>query len=71
MFTLKLETERRAHIDKQRKGREHDAWFRAEMQRGLDDQNDPNVELVPDEDINEERTRRRQILLARVAEQGG
>jgi predicted transcriptional regulator len=38
-------------IERQRQAREHDAWFRAEVEQGLREADDPNVELIGHEEV--------------------
>lgn len=38
-------------IERQRAAREHDAWFRAEVEQGLREADDPDVELVDHEEV--------------------
>ena len=46
---------------------EHDAWFRAEVERGLRELSDPNVELIPHEQVVAEWEVEKADLLARIA----
>lgn len=46
---------------------EHDAWFRAEVEQGLRELADPNVELVPHRQVEAEWDAERADLLARIA----
>jgi len=48
---------------------EHDAWFRAEVEQGLRELEDPNVELIPHEQVVAEWEIEKAELLARVAAQ--
>jgi predicted transcriptional regulator len=41
----------REFIERQRAAREHDAWFRAEVEQGLREADDPNVELIDHEEV--------------------
>jgi predicted transcriptional regulator len=45
---------------------EHDAWFRAEVEQGLRELEDPNVELIPNEQVEAEWEVKKAELLARV-----
>jgi predicted transcriptional regulator len=45
---------------------EYDAWFRAEVEEGLRELEDPNVELIPNEQVEAEWEVRKAELLARV-----
>ena len=46
---------------------EHDAWFRAEVEQGLRELEDPNVEAVPHEQVKAEWEVRKAELLRRAA----
>ncbi len=46
---------------------EHDAWFRAEVEQGLRELEDPNVELIPHEQVVAEWQVEKAELLARIA----
>ena len=46
---------------------EHDAWFRAEVEQGLRELAEPNVELVPHRQVEAEWDAERADLLARIA----
>jgi predicted transcriptional regulator len=46
---------------------EHDAWFRAEVEQGLRELEDPNVELIPHEQVKAEWEVEKAELLARIA----
>jgi predicted transcriptional regulator len=59
----------RDYVARQREAREYDAWFRAEVQKGLDDLDDPNVELIPHEQVVAERRKWRAALLKRIEEE--
>ena len=48
---------------------EHDAWFRAEVEQGLRELEDPNVELIPHEQVVAEWEVEKVELLARIAAQ--
>jgi predicted transcriptional regulator len=45
---------------------EYDAWFRAEVEQGLRELEDPNVELIPNEQVEAEWEVQKAELLARV-----
>jgi predicted transcriptional regulator len=47
----------------------HDAWFRAEVEQGLRELGDPNVELVPHQQVVAEWEVKKAELLARIAAQ--
>jgi predicted transcriptional regulator len=48
---------------------EHDSWFRAEVEQGLRELEDPNVELIPHEQVIAEWEVEKAELLARIAAQ--
>ena len=52
----------RDYVDKA----EHDAWFRAEVEQGLRELRDPNVELIPHEQVKAEWEVEKAELLARI-----
>ena len=41
----------RAEIDRQREMAEHDAWFRAEVRRSLQEADDPEVSRIPHDEV--------------------
>jgi hypothetical protein len=46
---------------------EHDVWFRAEVEQGLRELEDPNVELIPHEQVVAEWKVKKAELLVRIA----
>jgi predicted transcriptional regulator len=48
----------------------HDAWFRAEVEEGLREADDPSIQPIPDEDVRAEFAARRAAAL-RKASGGG
>jgi len=50
----------------ERAARAHDAWFRAEVERGLVELADPNAELVPNEQVEAEWHERRAEMVKRA-----
>ena len=56
----------RDYIDRQRADREHDAWFRAEVERGTREADDPSVKRIPHEEVTAEWRRKRAELVARA-----
>ncbi len=58
----------RDYVRQQRAARAHDAWFRAEVERGLVELEDPNAELVPNEQVEAEWRERRAEMVKRVGE---
>ncbi len=45
---------------------EHDAWFRSEVEQGLRELDDPNVELIPNEQVEADWEIQKADLMARV-----
>ncbi len=45
---------------------EHDAWFRAEVEQSLKEANDPNVDLIPHEEVVRKWKARRAQLIKKV-----
>jgi predicted transcriptional regulator len=41
----------REFVQRQREAREYDAWFRAEVEQGIREADDPNVERIPHEEV--------------------
>lgn len=60
----------RDFIDKQKKQREYDAWFLAEMEEGIREADDPNTVWIPHEEVKADMERQRQSLLARLKAAG-
>jgi predicted transcriptional regulator len=58
----------RDYVRQQRAARAHDAWFRAEVERGLVDLADPNAELVPNEQVEAEWRVRRAEMVKRAGQ---
>jgi predicted transcriptional regulator len=58
----------RDYVRQQRAARAHDAWFRAEVERGLVELEDPNVELVPNEKVEAEWRERRADMVNRAGQ---
>jgi predicted transcriptional regulator len=56
----------RDFIDKQKKQREYDAWFLAEMEEGVREADDPNTVWITQEEMEANTERLRQSLLARL-----
>ena len=50
---------------------EHDAWFRAEVEQSLKEADDPNVELVPHEEVVGKRQARRGKLMRKAERKRG
>jgi predicted transcriptional regulator len=60
----------RDFIDQQKKQRDYDAWFIAEMEEGLREADDPNTVWIPHEEVKADMERQRQSLLARMKASG-
>jgi predicted transcriptional regulator len=56
----------RDFIDKQKKQREYDAWFIAEVEEGLREADDPNTVWITQEEVEANMERQRQSFLARI-----
>jgi len=56
----------RDFIDKQKKQREYDAWFIAEVEEGLREADDPNTLWLTQEEVEANMERQRQSFLARI-----
>lgn len=59
----------RDFVDARRREREHDQWFRAEVEQALREADDPSVERIPHDVVREEWRRRRAALLELIAKQ--
>jgi predicted transcriptional regulator len=56
----------RDFIDKQKKQREYDAWFIAEVEEGLREADDPNTVWITQEEVEANMESQRQSFLARI-----
>ncbi len=56
----------RDFIDKQKKQREYDAWFIAEVEEGLREADDPDTVWITQEEVEANMERQRQSFLARI-----
>lgn len=56
----------RDFIDQQKKQRDYDAWFIAEVEEGLREADDPNTVWVTQEEVEANMERQRQSFLARI-----
>jgi predicted transcriptional regulator len=59
------------YIERQRAAREHDAWFRAEVEQGLREADDPSVVLIPHEDVIASLERLREEWAKKAAAESG
>ena len=55
-------------VQRQREAREHDAWFRGEVERGMREADDPAVRRIPHEDVRSNWRRQRAELAKRAAD---
>ncbi len=58
----------RSYIAEQQAARDHDAWFRAEVEQALREADDPATVFVPHEEVKAEWQRRRAMLVAAIDE---
>jgi predicted transcriptional regulator len=58
----------RDFIRQQRAAREHDAWFRAEVERGMREADDPSVKRISQEEVSAKWRRQRAELVKRAGE---
>lgn len=58
----------RDFVRQQRAAREHDAWFRAEVEQAMREADDPSVKRIPQEEIAAKWHRRRAELVKRAGE---
>ena len=56
----------RDFIDQQKKQREYDAWFIAEVEEGIREADDPNTVWIPHEEVKANMEAQRQRFLARI-----
>ncbi len=57
----------RDFVESRRQAREHDAWFRAEVEQGLREADDPNVVLIPHAEVELGWQKFRADLVRRIA----
>ena len=58
----------RDFVARQREAREHDSWFRAAVEEGLREANDPGVQRIPHEQVASNWRRQRAALAKRGGE---
>jgi predicted transcriptional regulator len=58
----------RDFVKQQRAGREHDAWFRAQVEKAMREADNPNVKRIPHEEISTKWRRQRSRLVKRAGE---
>jgi predicted transcriptional regulator len=56
----------RDYIDRQQAAREHDAWFRAQIEQGLREADDRNVKRIPHEEVAMKWQEQRAALVTRA-----
>lgn len=61
----------RDFVKRQREAREHDAWFRAEVEQGMREADDPKVKRIPHEEIASNWRRQRAGLVKRAGKRTG
>jgi predicted transcriptional regulator len=57
----------RNFVQRQRQAREHDAWFRAEVEQGMREADDPGTHRISQEDVSAGWRRQRAELAKRAA----
>jgi predicted transcriptional regulator len=57
----------RGFVRHQRQEREHDAWFRAEVEQGMREADDPDTRRIPHEDVTASWHQQRTELVKRAA----
>jgi predicted transcriptional regulator len=62
-----LRTLMRQAVQSAREAAEHDAWFRAEVEQGLREADDPSIRPIPDEEVRAEFAERRAAALRRIS----
>jgi hypothetical protein len=58
----------RDFVKRQREAREHDAWFRAEVERGIREADDREVKRIPHEEVASNWRRQHAMLVRRAGE---
>jgi len=58
----------RDFVTRQREAREHDAWFRREVQKGVSEADDPDVARISHDEVVARWRRDRAALVARAGE---
>lgn len=56
----------RDFIERQRQAREHDAWFRAEVEQAVREADDPGVARISQEEVSDNWRRQRAQLIERA-----
>ncbi|UDF05525.1 antitoxin of toxin-antitoxin stability system [Asticcacaulis sp. AND118] len=60
----------RDFVERQKKDREYDAWFRAEVEAGLKEADDPNTVWYTQAEVEADMDRQRQDFMARLKARG-
>ncbi len=58
-------------VERGQAAREHDAWFRAEVEKGLQEADDPNTKWIPHEEVMASRRHWRAETLKRARSKSG
>ena len=61
----------RDFVDRQREARDYDGWFRAQVEEGIREADDPSIPKIPHEEMQKEWAVQRAALLKRIAEEAG
>lgn len=61
----------RDFVKRQRETREHDAWFRAEVEQGMSEADDPKMKRIPHQEIASSWRRQRPELVKRAGKRTG
>jgi predicted transcriptional regulator len=57
----------RDFVQRQRAAREHDAWFRAEVEQGLREADDPDAKRIPHDEVMSKMKARLEARIAKAA----
>ena len=58
----------RGAVQDKQEAKEHDAWFREQVERGLREADDPNTVLIPNEEVLREWAEQRAELVKRAGD---
>jgi len=58
-------------VQREEEAREYDAWFRAEVEQGLREADDPMVKRIPNEEVESDWRRQRAELARRAVRKAG
>lgn len=59
----------REAVEREQTKREHDEWFRAEVEQAINEADDPNAEWVTHKDVKKEWAKLRSELVQRIVEE--